>query len=436
MSNIQDITSLSDLLATSPSQPLIEEKQKKNLQVGLATAKSLHDIVEDSQEEDNKRREVDSNGNENEPIKPSPVNNGLIENEGIVIDEGFTDDNDNGEHGPEMNDEEQELTELLNLRSRKLQLSEERSNLLKKRSSLKLAIEETRLKLTTHRLKKEDESTKIQLQELLENNTNAYLQKESNSNISEQEKILKELNVLPSQDWEHRLTLVKKFFTGIEIDKVRTYNEFNDQNELERKIEYTVISPLLFRLKVSISVRAIDDSIHEINIDKQASISLSDISNSFYYVFKQNYIRGKKMDLIMYGLNSLSLLTHRRVSIFHKIIRQFRQFVDRNRFQELIAPEELNNKIKLFSILKSVDKIDLVVPHNENEIKLCLVWEIELSHEWLGECESNIKLLLYHKDAHLGDISSLFLKLLSESGVMNALTIIFKTCFNIEIEAS
>ena len=110
MSNIPDITSLSDLLNTSPSQPSVESQQNRN-----------PDILLD-QVDQNSHKQIHEYTSDNSKQK--------LEDDGDI-------DSDNGDMQLQLpkselpDDKIEELEKLLNQQSIKLDLSNERNDLIK-----------------------------------------------------------------------------------------------------------------------------------------------------------------------------------------------------------------------------------------------------------------------------------------------------------------
>ena len=142
MSNIPDITSLSDLLNTSPSQPSVESQQNRN-----------PDILLD-QVDQNSHKQIHEYTSDNSKQK--------LEDDGDI-------DSDNGDMQLQLpkselpDDKIEELEKLLNQQSIKLDLSNERNDLIKKRTSLKSSVEELRVKVKYLQNMNEKQDKKIAL---------------------------------------------------------------------------------------------------------------------------------------------------------------------------------------------------------------------------------------------------------------------------------
>lgn len=62
-------------------------------------------------------------------------------------------------------------------------------------------------------------------------------------NLKNDDYILNNLNVLPSTDWDLRLTYIKRFVPYLEIDKIRTFNECDSEGSMIKllsSIDFTI----------------------------------------------------------------------------------------------------------------------------------------------------------------------------------------------------
>lgn len=436
MSNIPDITTLSDLLNTSPSQPAVEDQKR-------AIPNSFHDqkdekhqqIYEYSQAEQKQILEEgdDTSGvaSLSRPLTKSQLPDAKIE----------------------------DLEKLLGQQSMKIDLSNERNDLLKKRSTLKTSVDELRIKVKHLQSLNERQNQKARLGKLLEKNDARFLEKQRPKTDSAPETqedndyILKNLHVLPSNDWIKRLDLVKKFYTYMEIEKAELMTSYDDKSgALIRTIKFIARSPFLFILPITVMINSTDESIIQIKIpnanDKDGIItSFLLLSPSFTRTFIQNYILCKKLDLVMYSLNSLSIALHKRISAFYKIIRNFRQYVSSGSYiDDLLKDQDTENQNVVFAILKTVDNINFNVPIDEKpncQFKMTLLWEIILPNSINGDCKGDVKIFLEeYKLQEDGQTSSrviegansLFLRLSKEYGIFNAVCILFNNVFNKRLE--
>lgn len=377
MSNIADITSLSDLLNTSPSEVV---ERLPRLDLSEAFRSKTDDNIEDSGDE---------------------------------------------------------VDKLLQQQSEKSVLNAERDDLLKHRANLQENIQELNLKIRRIKQKLLQQQTQQKLQNLLDMSSQQFVEKQQAKNptsskeprfeVDDEENILQNLNVLPSKNWSERLVFIKKFCPYLEIDKIHMSQAFNQNDKLRRILEYCVISPLLFRVMVVITISSPNDSISEIQIDYSQLLLLS---SSFIKVLTTNYIPQRKIPLIMFGLNSLSILLHKRVTMFHKLIRLYKKYIVTKKFDELTQIEESIDNLKLFSLLKLEDCLTFNIPVENRNISLTLNWEIALVDTITGQCESQLKLFVFDGEQLL-DANKLFLDLVDMHGIVNAITIILKTSFNV-----
>jgi len=368
MSNIEDITSLSDFLNTSP---------RDNAETGSILQLDRLKLVKNVERNDND--EADSM-----------------------------------------------VKQLMEQTGEKVELNDKRTSLLKQRQRLRNDIEELTLKIHQIKQKQHHQRTQNLLSEFLLKNTNNFA--ETNRNVDEDD-VLNKLDVSPSSEWTQRIQLVKKFYPYLEVENISTVNRLDDlNNSLFRIIRYTLVSPLLFKLGIEIIVESRTDSISAITITQN---NIAQFSPSFSRILLSNYVPQRKIQLIMYGMNSLSKLVHKRVEIFYQLIRALPNNVDSMRYGDLIQTKELSDKITLFAMLKLVDSLTFTFTKESQLVELTLHWEIVLSNTVTGECESKLNLSITKED-RLIDCQDLFVDLAKSYGLVNALKIILKNSFNIE----
>lgn len=319
---------------------------------------------------------------------------------------------------------------LIELQTRKIELLEKRDQLVKARASLYNEVNDLRVQL--HDLTKEvsSSSNHKQMENLLDSNTKAYIENLELQNLKNDDYILNNLNVLPSNDWDLRLEYIKKFVPFLEIDKINTYNAF-DNGQMMRIIEFKVILPLIFKLNFKLFINCENDTLNKIQVLDCFKISM--ISSSFAQCLTKNYIPHKKINNIMYGLNSFSKLLHTRISIIHKLIHEFKDNLnDETKYQELLLDEMSDNK-KKFSILQNIDQIQLEFVVNEKKLRLVLNWGIIPGDISIGSCQSHIELYLVDFSSddidNSRDLSQIYQTLLRQYDVATSLKIIIKNIF-------
>lgn len=439
MSNIPDITSLSDLLNTSPSQPSVESQQNRN-----------PDILLD-QVDQNSHKQIHEYTSDNSKQK--------LEDDGDI-------DSDNGDMQLQLpkselpDDKIEELEKLLNQQSIKLDLSNERNDLIKKRTSLKSSVEELRVKVKYLQNMNEKQRQKDRLGKLLEHNDKRFIESqkpkpvEAPADQDDNEYILNNLHVLPSNDWMKRLNMARKFYPYLEINEAQNTTVYDDKKStFVRTISYTVISPYLFRLPIEVSINSSDESIMSIsiandNVKEGIMTNFSLLSSSFTKVLVQNYILNGKVDLVMYSLNSLSIAIHKRISTLYKLIRKFRQYIKSESYiGDLLKKQEIEDDATIFSILKSVDNVEFTIPVNgtsNDHFTIKFQWEIVVSNSVNAECASDPKIFLTKdrdiqateervpkSSCTIQGANSLFLRLSKEYGIFNAVCILFNNVFHI-----
>ncbi|KGR12154.1 hypothetical protein MG5_01792 [Candida albicans P57072] len=315
---------------------------------------------------------------------------------------------------------------LIQLQSLKIQLSEQRDQLIKSRTSSTNELNDLRLR--HHQLTQELSKTRKEtnIKNLLDANTSQYIKNLEVKNLKNDDYILNNLNVLPSTDWDLRLTYIKRFVPYLEIDKIRTFNECDSEGSMIRIIEFQLILPLIFQTSFRLLVDCENDSLKGIEIDDLFKISM--ISNSFYQMVIKNYIPNKKISTLMFGLNSFSKLLHKRMSTINKLVKSFQDnLYDAGKYQDLLDTSD--NK-KLFAILQTLDQIELIFTKNERQFKIVFNWEIVIGDPLTGICNSRIQLYIIDiLDNTTKNLSQVFENLLLQYDISTSLTTIIKTVF-------
>lgn len=312
---------------------------------------------------------------------------------------------------------------LFEYHSEKNGLNIRRDELLEQRSKIKSNIDDLNVKLRQLQRKQVESSTNKKLKGLLAENDNFHTKQEL---VLSQDEELNKLDVSPLRDWTQRLKFIKKFCPYLEVDNINT-SQFISGDLLLRVLEYVLISPLLF--KIQFVITTVDNTISRLKIDYT---QLSLLSTSLTTVFRQNYIPKMKLPLIMYSLNSLSILLHNRVSMFHKLLRGLRKYNTDEKFNELIQDGQISDNIKLFAILKLESYLNFSISVENSVVSFSFHWDIVLLNTVTGECESRLALYLSEGDRAL-DSNTLFLDLVELYGIGNAINIILKKSFDFDL---
>ncbi|KAK6457679.1 uncharacterized protein RJT20DRAFT_125494 [Scheffersomyces xylosifermentans] len=475
MSNIQDITSLSDLISTSPNQPASEslqhdglpETSRLNLAASVLVRKTTETIQEETQDD------IDETSHNEAFLQTSTSQDYHVErrHDKDTADNDGTPDSDTSESDSQSQNSTSlpshltpfaqlsDVEILLEKQSLKLSLQSDLNDTLKKRTDLKASVEDLRAKVKYLKDQKRRRDNKRTLEALLKQNESDFVARtetNSNENTNQQaalnnedddDAILKSLNVLPSSNWTERLEMIRKFMPFLELDKIRTNNYYNGNNELIRTIEFVLISPLLFKIQFKLLIDTQTEALKEIVVgdavlSRKSSPSLttlSILSPSFTHVLMKNYLPKRKINLIMFGLNSLSVLLHRRVSILYKLLRMYPTLVrDGDKYSDFLETEEIQDNIRLFAVLKPIESLEFAVKRGADKFIIRLSWIIEVQNKVTADFCSNLKLQIYSgedesedKVGVFRDCNSLFVKLSKEYGIVSAFGLILKNVFGI-----
>ena len=318
---------------------------------------------------------------------------------------------------------------LIELQTQKIELLEKRDQLVKSRASLYNEVNDLRVKL--HDLTKEatSNSNQQQMEKLLDSNTKSYIENLELKNLKNDDYILNNLNVLPSTDWNLRLEYIKKFVPFLEIDNINTFNEYQNE-QMKRIIEFKLILPLIFKLNIKLFINCDNDILDKIEVLDCFKLSL--ISSSFTQVLTKNYIPNKKINNLMYALNSFSKLLHTRISIIHKLLKEFKDnLYDTTKYHDLLLDTITDNKRK-YAILQNIDEVELKFHINEKPFRLVLNWRIVMGDVIIGTCQSLISLYVIDDSGdgnNSRNLSQIYQTLLSQYDVITSLRIIIKNIF-------
>lgn len=339
------------------------------------------------------------------------------------------------------------VQELLSRQSEKLRLTNSLNELIVKRKYLKESIEDMaeKIKFIKNSQRKLDIHTKID--QLIEDSNKDYIDLQNKNEESTQvipsehydndeDYISKNLNVLPSNNWNERLNLIKHFYPYLDIEAVKTYNNHHNHENLLRNISFTISCPFIFRLLMIVKVNPTSDSIIEVLLDNDQLTTIRLISPSYHQVLTNNYIRTKKLDLILYSLNSLSILVHKKITILYSLIQKFIDFIDDPKFENIVNSKEPTNNFKVFSLLRSLDSLTLVIDKNQDRYHVRIHWNILLNDFVLGKCETKLNLAIIRQSdlKPLNDVDYLFGGLVKDYGIIDGLVTLLNTTFGINIE--
>lgn len=272
MANIEDITSLSDLLNTSPREP-------------EGAPDPQFDSIED------------------EPVERETV---------LVSDD------------PQ-----------LELQKEKVRVNELRDELIKQRADLKEEIEFLRgqtKRLLDQRKQKltQDRIKQVEAEAESDAASESTVDAESSDEVikGDEKLIVRLLNVLPSDNWQERLRYAKMFYPFITIRNAQVRSgEGADENS--RLINFIVEhSKSMFHVTLAIQISKLDNSLVKIAVPpKNELLALSLISQSVFNVLVKNYIPRLKLNLIMYVLSSLAEILAERVGALERIVNLFKDYV-------------------------------------------------------------------------------------------------------------
>ncbi|RLV95782.1 hypothetical protein JA1_000757 [Spathaspora sp. JA1] len=330
--------------------------------------------------------------------------------------------------------------ELIKLQGSKIELIESRDSLVKQRSELNSQVEDLRLRLRMLKERQASLANEKRMNELLSENSSEYHRSINTNNQQQQDFILNILNVYPSSDWDKRLDQLRMFNPYLELESLDTSNYYDETNHMIRMVQFTVVSPLLFKIPLRLDIECARDSVVKIEVGKLPTppmLTISLLSPSLANVLIKNYIPNNKINLIMYGVNSLSKLVHKRISTMYKLIRKFKDLInDRIILQDLLTEQECDDNLKLFAIMKSLDRVQFNI---NNQFKVIMTWKIVLRDTITATCESQINIYITDwQNQHNSKFKSadeLFQKLIEKYGINNALEIVFKNICDYNIDA-
>ncbi|CAH2350665.1 hypothetical protein CLIB1423_02S02344 [[Candida] railenensis] len=365
MSNIQDITSLSDILNTSPREP----KDEINV-----------------------------------PNRSTSPGAGPLESNRDAALNAHT-----------------QVEELIALQEEKSALTVNKDDLIKKRESIKDEIEQLRLKTKTLLDQRKHRQAQRKLDMLEEDKSTGKGNEkalptpvvEVSSEDSDDKDIFRRLNVLPSDNWDDRLKFSKMFYEHISL----TNATVQEGDEGTREISFTVRSEN-FSVFIRIIIQKLDNSLVSISLPNSNELTtISLLSLSFYSVLVKNYIPQRKINLLIYSLNSLAELVSKRLQTMTELVRLYPSIVDTP------SPQRGTN-----SLTFKVNDVSSMV----------FVWNILLEDSITGEVETELKLLTIKHDpiqsttSEVG--SDVIVHLSNETDVLTAICVYLKNTYQIGME--
>ncbi|KAG5417194.1 hypothetical protein I9W82_004827 [Candida metapsilosis] len=307
----------------------------------------------------------------------------------------------------------------------KQELIEEKRKLLQTKAEKLNRIEALQTRLQQLMKSQEERTDRAKLDQLLERSEVEFYKNLQARNQQQSNYISQHLNVLPSPNWDSRLSSAKRFIPFLDIDKLKTHNEYID-DRLVRVFQFTILSPLVLNLTLKLEINALNDSVYQILVMTNLK-TLQMLSSSFTRALLSDYIPNGKINCVMYGLNSLTKLIQKRMKTWHQLITTYRSMVDNERLRDI--PDKVSDYKQLYANLKSVEYIDLTV---ESKYKLRLHWSIVNNDHLTGSCQSDIQLYItFNGNAVLKNAGSLFTSLIPKYGVINSLEIFLGNIFKL-----
>lgn len=351
------------------------------------------------------------------------------------------------EDSPRASEEQSHLIESQLL---KVDLLKKKELLIEKRQELHDKIE--KLKRGNRKLKETSQNliTEKTLEALIEQNNTEFatefekrLQKNKRSETDDSWAISKELMTEPSADWELRLKYIKRFLVHILFLHAKVFTEIKDSKQLRIYSMYAYAEdlfkvPLTLMIDAgSLSIQSIKPAIYEKAILGQKKLrSVAILSPQFHKILMEDYIPNKKIHCIVQGLNSLAVAVHERTKIMKDVISKFSKYiVPTHRLSETVVASIINmSKQKILLTLKDVDTLKFEIPSSGSHPSYVLTinWIILSNNQMTGQCGSVLSVVL-EGEKNLQDITSIFMKLMKDSGVVGGLCILFKNLFDIPV---
>lgn len=255
--------------------------------------------------------------------------------------------------------------------------------------------------------------------------------------------ILNKLDVSPSDDWVKRLEYIGMFYYNVTITNasVKTVTE---HESMIRIYTFTIIAEQVFRFPITLRVDATGHSILNIDVSKSSKRpsgplrSISSLCPTFHKVLVDDYLPTKKLNLIMYGLNSLSAQVNKRVMLLLQIINKFKQYlIPTYSLQEFVTSPSgvTENQLKVTSTLKGIDKLEFLIPRSASydEQKVTFNYQIFLKDAITSDCAASITVDI-GSSGMVKDVTFLYLELAKTHGTLEGLVKLFALLFQINLD--
>ncbi|KAM9925981.1 hypothetical protein OXX80_010730 [Metschnikowia pulcherrima] len=315
-----------------------------------------------------------------------------------------------------------QAVDLLQVQTRKAELTRERDILAQKRSELKSSIDRLSVSLAHYKKQQLQHETKQKLEYYLHQNDHECSKLTGPDDAASF--VLKNLDVLPTNDVRLRSKLINKLYPGMTVDQ-ESVSTIHENAELYTVIDFRIFASTLPPLKIKIHVK--NDAIHRLELLEQTEAArvFQKISPSFCKVLMRNYCRLKKVDLIVYSYHAMAQLQQERISSFTSIIQNYSVFVTRPNFE---AADENTSLI-------SLSYIELTIPRTvvSKTFKVKLQWDIVFQNTATGEAESELSFLVdREEDGPLENANEVFLDLAVERGAVEAFSLMLSNLFGIQ----
>lgn len=144
--------------------------------------------------------------------------------------------------------------------------------------------------------------------------------------------IIRKLNVLPSEDWNERLVYIRKLCPYMTL-KTATTTTVENVRIIHYTVAAQVEQEKLFLLEVEVKVSSLNDSVVSIVLPNRETqlLPISLISQSYCTILINNYIPNKKLNLLMYSFNSLAEMVHTRMISFLKIKEDYPDLISQSK---------------------------------------------------------------------------------------------------------
>lgn len=318
---------------------------------------------------------------------------------------------------------EPEIHELIELQTRKCELTIKRNALAAKKASLSEELKIVKEKFTLFKEQRLKQETKKKMDFLLHQNGHEV------ARLSEPDQaasfVLDNLEIISSQDWDLKRDLWKRMNPHVIIDRCfmkKNPNKGNNNHSIFITLSATGLPSLLLCVEVS----------HELVSDLKvsnwntASSLLQGISPSYRSTIELNYISQRKLDLLLYSYQSLAQLQKERIGAYSKILRKYACYISQ-------PPSDADWESDAEKRLLCIPYVQLTVPYEGKVYIVRLFWSLVIQNSICGEVTSCIGLKIFDAEMRLfNDSSDAYLHFLEEYGVVKALDLILTNVFQIQ----